>query len=416
MNVLPNANSATSSLSLRPSNVPFGRTLCLKERTQDDDSKFGDNNESDGDDSFTSFTRSLSERIAQVEQKESSFVAGLQKRVQSVAEAEEFDSTMTLSSGDGKGQGSAVVELPVVCLDALLPNQRLAGSTTDPNFCNLLRSVGLGGMFVMTSLNNRQRKIRRFGVMARLELVDVDDGDENENEGMYDNAQFNRMLSSPTSVTFSIVGKRCCEVLGPAKGMKCRIGRWRRGYDPDGEESRLGWGEERFVDKSDELKSVEDVCETLPESKYDESQWNTNEVLFVSEDTKPTSDSIAKATYLIPLIERWTSLASDQTTYDNVDVVARTRRKSGQPGLTVNVSALLRKVQQELGPMPSPECPAMFAMWGAALINPLPALGVATEIRGAVLEAEGAEKKLGVLERGLIKSINNLDGTQPLNM
>ena len=33
--------------------------------------------------------------------------------------------------------------------------------------------------------------------------------------------------------------------------MKLRIGRWRRGYDPDGEESRLGWGDERFVDKAD---------------------------------------------------------------------------------------------------------------------------------------------------------------------
>ena len=33
-------------------------------------------------------------------------------------------------------------------------------------------------------------------------------------------------------------------------------------------------------------------------------------------------------------------------------------------------------------------------LWGSALLNPLTALGVVTELRGAVLEAEGAENKL----------------------
>mmetsp|Transcript_10221 Transcript_10221/g.22721 ORF Transcript_10221/g.22721 Transcript_10221/m.22721 type:complete len:206 (-) Transcript_10221:1406-2023(-) len=205
--------------------------------------------------------------------------------------------------------------------------------------------------------------------------------------------------------------------------MKHRIGRWRRCYDPDGEESRLGWGEERFVDKSstdehEETAEIMEESESPSVNNCDDTQWSTNKVCIIDEGSEDdaTSDAIAKATYLIPLIEQWLSLASDQMTYDNVDVVAGTRRKSGEPGLRVNASALIRKVQQELGPMPSPECPTAFAVWGAALLNPLPALGVATEIRGAVLEAEGAERKLGVLERGLIKSINNLDGTRPLNM
>lgn len=72
------------------------------------------------------------------------------------------------------------MELPVVCLDALLPNQSLVGSTTDPTFCNLLRSIGLGGTFVITSLNTRARKIRRFGVLARIEIVDVDNDEDFE--------------------------------------------------------------------------------------------------------------------------------------------------------------------------------------------------------------------------------------------
>ena len=187
--------------------------------------------------------------------------------------------------------------------------------------------------------------------------------------------------------------------------------------DPDGEESRLGWGDERFVDK--QSTQILDGDSINQGKLTDERQWTSNKILIIdeaAEDADATSDAIAKATYLIPLVERWIALASDQTTYDNVDVVAATRRKSGEPGLLVNASALLRKVQQDLGPMPSPDNPTAFATWGAALINPLPALGVSTELRGAVLEAEGAERKLGVLERGLIKSLNNLDGTRPLNM
>ena len=48
-----------------------------------------------------------------------------------------------------------------------------------------------------------------------------------------------------------------------------------------------------------------------------------------SADTDATSDAIANATYLIPAI----SLASDQATYDDVDVVVRTRHKAGEPEL-----------------------------------------------------------------------------------
>ena len=97
--------------------------------------------QSDNDDftSSSSFSRSLSDRIAQVEQNESTLIAGLQKRAKAVAKAdEEFNSNGS----------NGVVELPVICFDALLPNQRLEGSTSDPTFCNLLRSIGLGGSFV----------------------------------------------------------------------------------------------------------------------------------------------------------------------------------------------------------------------------------------------------------------------------
>lgn len=263
----------------------------------------------------------------------------------------------------------------------------------------------------MTSINNRQRRIRRFGVVAKIELVDVDDDNESES-------------FSPTSVTFDIIGTRRCEIIGKRESMKQRIGRWRRAYDPDGEESRLGCGPESFVNKATERTSF-DVTDTTENSQSD-TQWNNCRISIIDDDeeeenekdsaSSSTDETFEKATQINKLIDHWLILASDQTAYDNVDVVARTRRKTGQPGLTVNTSVLLKRVQHELGPRPPPERPTLLALWGAALLNPLPPLGVATELRGAVLEAEGALMKLSILERGLLKSIDNLDGTRPLNM
>lgn len=87
----------------------------------------------------------------------------------------------------------------------------------------------------------------------------------------------------------------------------------------------------------------------------------------------------------------------------------------GQPGLRVDPAALLRKVLSDLGEQPGPtESPTEFALWGAALINPLPALGVSPEIRGAVLEAPTAMSKLEILEMGVNRSIANLEGKAPL--
>ncbi|KAL7473741.1 hypothetical protein ACHAXS_014487 [Conticribra weissflogii] len=377
----------------------------------------------------TSFAQSLSERISQIQLSESDFVSGLQRRVTRVAQAEERDAAMSYGHAADDAAATSdddiVVSLPVITFDALLPRQRLSGSTTDPTFGDFLRSLGLGGSFVMTSVNTRQRKIRRFGVVAKIELVDAE-GDDGDGEGNAD-GRSEGWLSSPTAVTFSVVGTRRCEILGPTKGMQSRIGRWRRGYDPDGEESRLGWGDERFVDRAEEstwqppkVGGSDDISEGFTRETADSTEWTDNDVLIIdefSEDVDATTAAMGNATHtVLPLISQWLSLASDPRTYDNTDVVASTRRRAGEPGLVVHPTALLKKVQEELGPMPPPERPTALAVWGAGLLNPLPALGVAPEVRGAVLEANGAEAKLKVLERGLLRSIENLDGSRPLGM
>merc|ERR1711957_492804 len=74
------------------------------------------------------------------------------------------------------------------------------------------------------------------------------------------------------------------------------------------------------------------------------------------------------------LVERWIELAKE---------------RERQPG---QIDELL----DTLGEMPPTEEPSDCAFWIGALINPLPAMGVAMEIRPALLTAETAEERVGV--------------------
>lgn len=59
----------------------------------------------------------------------SDLITGLLKRVDAVSSAREKELTYV--------HGEAVVDMPVICFDALLPGQRLTGSTSDPAFCEV---------------------------------------------------------------------------------------------------------------------------------------------------------------------------------------------------------------------------------------------------------------------------------------
>lgn len=92
------------------------------------------------------------------------------------------------------------------------------------------------------------------------------------------------------------------------------------------------------------------------------------------------------------LVDTWIQLARDR------------ERQSGQ----------IEQLLLDLGPIPSHEDPTDLAFWIGALINPLPAMGVATEIRPALLTAPDVEKRIKIAHDGIIKSINHMDGTSPL--
>jgi len=92
------------------------------------------------------------------------------------------------------------------------------------------------------------------------------------------------------------------------------------------------------------------------------------------------------------LVERWIKLAKD------------VEREPGQ----------IDELLATLGEMPSAEEPSDCAFWIGALINPLPAMGVAMEIRPALLTAATDEERVGVALKGLTTSIRHMDGSAPM--
>ena len=89
------------------------------------------------------------------------------------------------------------------------------------------------------------------------------------------------------------------------------------------------------------------------------------------------------------LVERWVELA---------------RQNERTPG---QIDALL----SQLGDIPPVHEPTERALWVGALINPLPGMGVAVEIRPALLVSTRAEERVQVALDGLMKSIAHMDGT-----
>jgi len=88
------------------------------------------------------------------------------------------------------------------------------------------------------------------------------------------------------------------------------------------------------------------------------------------------------------LVDRWIELA---------------RKNERQPG---QIDQLL----QDLGEIPPADQPSERAFWVGALINPIPAMGVAMEIRPALLSATTAEKRVQIALDGIFASIKHMSG------
>jgi hypothetical protein len=109
-----------------------------------------------------------------------------------------------------------------------------------------------------------------------------------------------------------------------------------------------------------------------------------------------SSDAMARAiskAQLIPnLVSEWISLARTK------------EQKSGQ----------MDSILSNLGSMPTPDEPNDLSLWVGALINPLPAMGVATEIRPDLLDAKTADERVQIVLDAIQQSIRHMLQGEPL--
>jgi len=359
---------------------------------------------------------------AGTQKKEYDYLAGLRRRMADVQAADAREAEL-YKEGWGK--------LPVLCLDALLPRQRLQFETEDATFCDFLRCVGLGGIFAMVGLDFKTRRLRRRGVVARLEFVDSGNVSER----------------TPRAVSVSVVGRRRLEVLGGRSDLCLRAGRFRPSYGDDLKGGvRLGWGDEAFTDVPNKTVPAATglklplQTEAVPEVQQIQapSVWSDvdvavlhdadEQVLFKDPDLGAAQAGDATESPATPLekelegpckelrelIARWQKLVRDPETFENVYVTAGVRVRPGEPQLRVDTNKLLDGVIEDLGPQPPVTSASALALWAAALINPLPALGVSPEIRGRILEATTPVERVAIAAWGVQRSILNLEGRMPL--
>lgn len=137
--------------------------------------------------------------------------------------------------------------------------------------------------------------------------------------------------------------------------------------------------------------------------------WTEARVRFINTDDEQEEDitedrmSVARA-----MIKAKEFTSPNMNIKDNQTLIARwiqlakeNEREVGQ------IDTLL----EQLGEIPPSEEPTERAFWVGALINPIPALGVAMEIRPALLTANSTEQRVQIALDAILKSIRHMDGT-----
>jgi hypothetical protein len=260
-------------------------------------------------------------------------------------------------------------------LDAMLPRQVLQIQIQHPTLKSLMRQrIGMEmptlGMIGMARTSTGQTVPLRAGV--EVEIIEMD-----RTENSADDDRGGRGEEIPWDVSL-------------------RAGR-RFVIEGDVERVDGGWTEARvrFLDSSDEeeeevRRSLSSVA--MPDSSSSYGGGSVGDRLSVARAiskagvfTKPNMKMKDNAS----LVERWVELA---------------RQNERHPG---QINALL----QQLGKIPPEHEPTERALWIGALINPLPGMGVAMEIRPALLLSKSAEERVQIALDGILKSIRHMDGT-----
>jgi hypothetical protein len=145
-----------------------------------------------------------------------------------------------------------------------------------------------------------------------------------------------------------------------------------------------GWTESKvsFLDSDDEIEHIQkDINDDDTSARFALARAISKSKQF----TQPNGNIPNN----LSMVDRWIELARENERHPN------------------QISNLL----EQLGPIPPEEDPSERAFWIGALINPLPALGVAMEVRPKLLMAKDAEERVDLALEGIWGSIKHMDGS-----
>lgn len=260
-------------------------------------------------------------------------------------------------------------------LDTMLPRQVLDIQISHPTLKALMKhrvneETPTLGMLGMARLSTGQTVPLKTGV--EVEIIQMEKASAN---------------SAPPNTSSSSTD-------GGEEGWNISLRAGRR-FIIDGEVDKTeeGWTEARvkFLDSSEEEEKEISSAMKGPSSTV--SVGNRLSVARAIQKGKEFTAPNMNMMGALSLVDRWIELAKEN------------ERHPGQ------IDVLL----QQLGEIPPEHEPTERALWVGALINPLPSMGVATEIRPALLVSKKAEERVQVALDGLLKSIGHMDGSQRLN-
>ena len=277
-----------------------------------------------------------------------------------------------------RDEARGTTTMPVIVLDATLPGQRL-GLRFDKKDTRRALNAGtalgplaeVGDVFAMLGQAPRSGQVLPFGVEVAVSAVrDFPDGSGDVEVELVGRRRV-RIEGQPFDENGVAMARVAFMDFAPDAPMNGGA------EDDDDNESVL-------LGEHDAVKGAHPVAATRSgrRSGIAEDSDSIQQSALVSEENARAAAALA------PLVSEWKTLVRE----------GGHERRKGQ----------LELIESHIGPMPPSGEPARVAAWVAALINPIPALGVAYEIRPALLMARDTKGMLRVARDGIVTSIERL--------